>query len=181
MKYTGNKSSDAEIVMDLSKGIITFDYSLNVFGNPYNSNTSCTLQKEYNKLKPSEAFLNPFYDIIALYARFATLPIFQKIIPQYEAQKITLWAMKRLHGLQEQHVIGKQETKTVTFYIHVNLWFEYELEGDYKDKIQKVELRRRFVRKIYKDSSCFKQDGWNVIFIFSESPQHGNIVLRSVN
>lgn len=180
MKYTGNKSSDAEITMDLVKGIIDFDYSLNRFGRARNSNSSCVLQKEFRNISIKELILSIPYNFVAIYATFAMLPLIQKIISQYTAQKIAVWGMKRLRGLQEQQAIGKQETKSVSFFIPINLWFEYELDGDYSDKIHKIELRRRFIKRIYWYGSCFRQQGWNVIFTFLEPPQYGYVVLKSV-
>jgi len=179
MKYTGNKSSDAEITMNLVKGTIDFDYSLNKFGKAGNSNSSCILQKEFRKISLIELILAIPYAYAANFAAMLSLPELQKIIPQYTAQKIALWGYKRLHGLQEQQSIGKQETKSVSFFIPINLWFEYELDGDYSNKIHKIELQRRFIRRIYWYGSCFKQQGWNVIFTFLEPPQYGYVVLRS--
>ncbi len=178
MKYTGNKSSDAEI--DLVKGTVNFDYSLNRFEWSGNSNSSCILQKEKRKISIIESLLAVPYVYIAIFASMAMIPIVQKFISQYTSQKIALWGMKYLHGLQEQQIIGKQETKNVSFFISKNLWFEYELDGDYSNKIHKIELRRRFIKRIYWFGSCFKQQGWNVIFTFIEPPQYGNVVLRSV-
>lgn len=179
MEYVGNRHADAEIVINLDKGIVSFDYSLNKFGRSTASNNTCTLQKETSKIK---SLVNPLFFYPALFSCLATHPAIIKLIPQYQStlQKISLWGCKHLSGLQEQQIIGKQLLNNICFYITKNLWFEYELDGDYKDKIKKIELRRRFVKKVYWYGSYFQQLGWNVIFTFQEPPQHGYAILRSV-
>jgi len=180
--YKALKSIDAEIILDLERGKAIFDYSLNKYASPLDSNHSCYLSKErineswiWIKIKSILSFIYIFCisDFVAGFVNY-----FPKY--QYTHQKLLKLTNLNVCGMIEEAEYGEQKTNKIKFHINNNIWFDYTLEGDYKDQIKKVSLLRHFVRKSFGRFIKHRQDGWDVIFEFKEPPKHGNVVLRSI-
>ena len=76
-------------------------------------------------------------------------------------------------GFNEETKRGELETNVLFFNIPNNLYFEYELLGDYSHEIKNIKLERRFVKVLTPVKEKIKQDGWCIIFNFTNPPKHG--------
>jgi hypothetical protein len=98
----------------------------------------------------------------------------------YKYQQLLKYGMANTHGLFEQKKFGQLFEPTFSFGIKNNIWFEYELDGEYQDKIKTISLKRNFITKImFGKYPKVQQSGWNVIFEFDGIPQSGSCILRS--
>lgn len=176
--YKGLKSTDAEIILDLEKGKAFFDYSLNKFSWVHASNDSCKLSQCGKKdIKISDILFSIYSPVVA-----AVLEPIIVHYPKYQYwwQKFLKKMFLNLKGMQIQTSVGKlKDTKTI-FYINNNIWFEYEMDGEYKENIKKISLLRHFIIKQKHGVTTHIQNGWDVVFEFKEEPQSGYCVLRSV-
>jgi hypothetical protein len=192
MLYHGDKSLDAEITMDLKTGEITMDYSLNKIASPYNSNTSAILKDEYRDLQRKNRFVEtvkkvPLTILYGCYMIF-TVPIVTFVLSkglvknhqyQIEHQHFMKWIfMNTLHSYQEIRE-GPLESSKLTVGIPNNLWMEYHLDGEYKDKIKSIELKRHFItRKKFGVYTQIVQRGWDLIFTFDGIPASGKCIIE---
>ena len=186
-KYTGSQSLDAEIEMNFLDGTIKMDYSLNKYGDPADSNNSVILSGNSKKSDIYFFLMNVFvgflifFNILLDVVYLFFTKVLYKIDKEYQffGQKLLKFKYYILNGIIEEIVIGRQETNKIIFSIRNNIFIDYEFDGDYKDKIKKVSLIRRFVKKIHPFGIVLhQQSGWNVIFEFISPPQHGHCILR---
>lgn len=175
--YNGLQHTDAEIVLDLEKGKVFFDYSFNQYGHFYDSQY-CVLSTS-GKLKVN--VLDIVGVIFAQFVIIAGLFLHSEISSkyQYSWQKFLKWYEMHLKGIEVQTIIGKQSLKQIIFHIQNNIWFNYELDGDYKKSIQKISLMRHFTIIEKNGRTSHAQKGWDVIFDFKSPPQDGHLILKS--
>lgn len=192
-EYIGERSHDAEIVVDFFKKSVTMDYTLNKRGSPHNSNSSVVLS---DKLR-SMAFTRQIYEGTRSGFIFfgVTIPVLlvmpvmtslteHKIITSgkihYLYQQILKYGIVNTRGLVEQSKEGALFQPNVSFKINNNMWFEYELDGEYQDKIKTISLKRNFIKiLVFGKYPKVQQSGWNVIFEFNGIPQSGSCIVRS--
>lgn len=186
--YIGKKSLDAEILIDFPKGVINMNYVLNRFqSDELDSNTSYfTLEgdDEYNKKVKNTYFsISEIIKYRLLKYRFLLLlfllrfPKIKKRI-QFDSQKTTEEYYRQSNGVSEYKKEGRLNTTEFLYHLNNNIWFEYELSGDYEKNIQTIELKRRMVKNTYKSETFHSQDGWNLIFTFSTPPNDGSCIIR---
>jgi hypothetical protein len=186
-RYAGVKALDAEIILNLVEGTVTMDYSLNKLGNPLQSNFGAVLESEWKSqslltrllyiLRVTGLLLiHPFFAFVIVLFTFLTE---RKLITnpkwQYNYQRFYAWIDSNIDGKWEQSQTGALKDTRLTFPIWSNLFLEYELTGDYKDKIKSISLLRNFQTHWRFDK--FKeitQKGWNVVFEFTDPPQSGS-------
>lgn len=192
--YAGNKSLDAEIVMDFVTGDITMDYSLNKMGSSYSSNRSAILNSEWRelplKIRLKYAAIVTFLSsmgvlVVGLYTLiFITLSnvgVIKDPKTQYEHQELMRKFYSYLAGTYEQYYEGKLSDSVLTFVVPNNLWIKYELTDEYLKKIKSISLLRNFLKhKRFGISSELKQDGWKMVFEFIEPPSSGSCTIKYV-
>jgi hypothetical protein len=186
--YAGTKSLDAEIILNFIEGSVMMDYTLNKLGSCFESNTSVTVESEF-KTKPIT--LKLIY-LIWLSVLLLASPLVafgmmimgflgnHKIITnpkiQYYYQTYLKFFYSNLQGTDEQSHNGKLYENKIKFTIPNNLWIEYELTGEYQNKIKSISLLRNIVnRKHFGKFHKKIQRGWNVVFEFIEPPQNGSV------
>jgi len=193
-RYSADRALDAEITVDFTKGEFTSDFSLNKSCNKYNSNTGSVLHKEI-KVSYARTVLLVCWHIFIMPFLLAFISLFHLIITKYsetpllrkhhdfvfKEQKLLKWCMLQKYGSSEYIQFGKQDTNKITYTIPANLWFQYELDGEYRQKIKTLQLLRNFVKKVNGFKTEFRQAGWNVILTFTEPPQNGYMILRYLN
>jgi hypothetical protein len=191
-EYSGAKSLDAEITLDFLKKNITMDYTLNEFGNPHNSNTSTIIHDAFQELpfrmKLAESLVSGATLLcgspLLLLSPFHTFCVEHKIITNpvyhYKYQQVLKYIMIHTRWMAEQSKSGELLEPILTFNLQNNIWFEYELDGEYQDKIKTISLKRRFIKKyLFGKYPREQQVGWSVIFEFTEIPKSGSCILRS--
>ena len=186
-RYAGVKALDAEIILNLIEGTVTMDYSLNKYGNPSESNHSISFNSEWKT--------QPFY-IKYLYILWITFLLFCRIgwsfvvniftllanrgyikNPQwqYNYQRFYAWIDSSLTGKWELSKTGALKETTLVLGSINNMLIEYELTGEYKDKIKSVSLLRNFQNHLkFNKFKEVHQNGWNVVFEFTDPPQSGS-------
>jgi len=191
-EYAGTKSLDAEIVLDFIKKNVTMDYTLNKFGSPHNSNYSVTLNNTFRNLPFFQKIIQSSTSVGIMV--LLTIPIVF-VMPimtfcternwitnpkiQYNYQKILKYSMLSTRGMYEQVKDGELPEPMLMFCISNNMWFEYELSGEYQDKIKSVSLKRKFITHyVFGTYPKQQQHGWNVIFEFTDIPKSGSCILR---
>lgn len=193
-EYVGNRSLDAEITLDLSKGVVNMDYSLNKHQSGLDSNTSACIDdyiwNEFpalEKLKYSIPNFLFFCIIIIPFEIFQIVFVMEQKIgmvgktAQYEYQKILKWYYTKLWGIWTQTKSGELNDKKLSFTIPNNLWIEYYMTEDYQRYVMSVSLVRNFVDYLRGGLFlCRKQRGWNVVFNFSEPPKNGLCSIKYV-
>lgn len=189
-KYGGVKSLDAEVCIDFTSNDIVMDYSSNKYANRHNSNTSGVLLP-YNKnfTYYLETFKNilmviPAYALIIIPLAHMSTLVEKGLVTnkkyQYMYQNYLKWLRMNFTGYGEQSSHGDLQGKILKFRIPNNIYMEYELEGDYKDKISKISLKRHWVTFYkYGKFKSITQNGWDVIFEFNSIPTHGSCILKS--
>ena len=194
-QYAGNKSLDAEISIDLEKGKIQMDYSLTHLQDPDDSNRSAKLTSKWWGVRESKkVFLKrflvamgmelfiPFLAIYcAFFSRLSRKGYLKDPKYQYNHQDFLRKFFTKKEGVWELSHSGPLFEPKVVFWIPGNIWVEYQLEGEYQEKIQTISLVRNFVKfkkfGLY-DEVC--QNGWLVIFKFSGLPQNGSCLIKYV-
>lgn len=192
-EYIGVKSLDAEITLDFINHNVVMDYSLNKFGRHSNSNTSTIFNDVFKELSYEkrlyETLIYLIKGIFLLLTTFVTVTISDLIYYQIATsskihsiyQKFMVYKYVNLYGIFEQSKFGKLNEPGLIFHIPSNLWFEYNLDGDYKNKIKSISLKRCFcIHYKFGKYKRQKQDGWNVIFEFTDIPQDGSCILRYI-
>jgi hypothetical protein len=186
--YSGNKSLDAEIQLNFEDETIVMDYSLNKFGSPYSSNNTMTLDDEFT----SKPFLIQLkYVLLSIFAHIISIPVFsfmpimatiteyypwkrENSTLQYKVQNVYKWVLLNRSGTFTQSRSGVLNGDTIIFNMPSNLWFEYELTGDYEQNIKSITLTRNFIPHArFGIFACVKQRGWNVTFKFTSPPRNG--------
>lgn len=186
--YAGTKSFDAEIILNFIEGSVTMDYTLNKYGNFFESNTSTVLESEFKSKSVSVKLIYLLWNFILLLANPLVLCGMismgflgnKKIITnpkiQYYWQCYLKFFYSNLNGIDEQSHEGKLYENKLTFTIPNNLWLEYELKGEYQNKIKSISLLRNIVnRKQFGKFHKRMQRGWKVVFEFIEPPQNGSV------
>ncbi len=191
-RYDGNRALDAEIYFDFVNGELTMDYGKNEYGNPYNSQ-ECIIHNEawededYNvkeKFRKRDAWYTFLYNIpVVTGLRFLIGIGLVKDTPDvhYKAQQFMRDRDIFTDGIYTQSVSGSQDKPKVVIVIPRNLWFEYLLNGDYKEQIKHISFTRRFVdHKKYGVYPRKVQEGWDVTFEFHQPPKDGSCVVNYV-
>lgn len=189
--YSGNKSLDAEISLDFNTGEILMDYSLNDKGDPYQSNTSVTIKddlKELPKKDKAKAYLKATGFVCALVAYGFTAHLLTFLLQhgwiknknyQIEHQKILKYLIMNTHGIDQKVFEAPLDTTELKYKLYNNLWFNYQLEGDFQTEIEKIQLKRHFeTTKRFGKFEQIKQHGWDLIFTFKTPPQTGKCVIE---
>lgn len=183
-RYIGNESLDADILIDLIEGKVTMDYSFNQFFNPYN-NHSYSTEDKLSIIKKIEIFFkliwSMYYSLIyfiVMCSHVSILTILRKD-SQYWFQKHQKEIILISEGMK---IIEKTGTSpdTITYQLEKNLWFEYELFGEYKEKIKSISLKRNIITVVWQGITRKRQNGWIVKFKFTSALQDGKLILRYV-
>lgn len=182
--YIGDKSLDAEVSINLVEGKIIMDYSLNQFFNPCD-NYSYSTKKKLPIIKKIEILLKDiwsvYYSLIycfVFYAHIFVLTILRKD-SQYWYQKHQKNLNLIVTGMKIIEKSGAS-SESITYQLDKNLWFEYELFGEYREKIKSISLKRHIITVVWQGISRKKQEGWIVEFKFISAPQDGKLILRYV-
>lgn len=168
------------------------DYTLNQIASPYHSNDSAILKDEYRELTSKNQTIEtlkklPLSLLFGCYM-LCTVPIVTFVLSkglvtnhryQIEHQHFMKWIyMNTLYSYQDIRE-GPLESSKLTIGIPNNLWMEYHLEGEYKDKIAAIELKRHFMtRKKYGLYLQVVQRGWDLIFTFDGIPSSGKCIIE---
>lgn len=121
--------------------------------------------------------LRVYYELIIVGFLYRKVPALRHVL-QYLNRDLNISYTKIHLGIMEYIFECQHNSNTLLYHLPQNLWFEYELEGDYRDKVKTIELRRRFVKIIYDFGVYDQQDGWNLIFKFKGIPMHGKCIIR---
>lgn len=194
-RYSGVRALDAEIVLDFVEGIVTMDYSLNKLGSPHLSNNSVVITSEWKSLPFLERIKYALWraglaftsvvGVIPVYMVCFTLLVEHGIIIDPKKHQwhheFLKYYFQNLKGVWEQSRCGDLKDTTLEFRIPYNLWFEYELEGEYRDKIESISLLRNIVRQwVCGKFLQTRQDGWKIVFKFGSVPSTGSCIVRSI-
>jgi len=191
-RYAGVESLDAEIILDLIKGEVTMDYTLNRFGRPLDSNHSVTVNSQWRTFPWRTRLKYAFLDVVVLsfgaISLILIIPLAStlfnlKIITSekmhYDYQNFLNWYFSHKYGVFEISQEGPLNSNKLVFLIPTNIGWEYELSGEYKEKIKTISFLRNFIKhKRYGISPELKQDGWQVLFEFIEPPQSGSCLVK---
>jgi hypothetical protein len=191
-EYSGAKSLDAEITLDFLKKNLVMDYTLNQFGNPHDSNTSTILNDTFRILpwsvRLAEALVStctmfiaiPVLAVSPIHTFCTEYGLITNPMIHYKYQQLLKYTMIHTRWMAEQSKDGELFEPRLLFNLQNNIWFEYELDGEYQDKIKTISLKRRFM-KFYRFGKYPREQqvGWSVIFEFTEIPKSGSCILRS--
>lgn len=188
-KYVGGKSLDAEITLDFEKDEIQMDYSLNPLSSPYSSNTSCVLKgdRNFRRLGPINCVKKLFVFVFFVAYNTITTPIMAFLTErgfiknknyQVEHQRILKEIYTIVWGRSQLIFDTAQIERTIRIPLRTNIWCDYKMEGDYKDQIRKISLKRRFTNQIYFGKSATQQIGWELIFEFRQPPKNGSLIVE---
>jgi hypothetical protein len=191
-EYAGVKALDAEITLDFDTKKVTMDYSLNKFGSPYSSNTTTVLHSTFKHLPLRKKLMEharcagycfltlPVLACSPIHTFLSTHNIVNNAWFDYNYQKLLKHVVVATEGISEQSKSGELFEPMLVFSMPNNLWFEYELDGEYQDKIKSISLKRKFItRYTYGKYPHQRQVGWNVIVEFTDIPKSGSCILRS--
>ena len=189
--YEGSKSLDAEITIDLVEGEVTMDYSLNKHGCVFDSNTSVVLESEWRKRRTLPiAIKRALFWYIVFPAKFA-MPFIQtgytflhsigfKKEWQYKYQNFLKWMYSNEY-IHEKVVSGEIRSQSITFWMEKNIWMEYTLSEEYSEKIKYIYLLRHFeTGYLFGKYREVRQNGWDLVFSFTEPPKRGSCKVRHV-
>jgi hypothetical protein len=191
MQYFGNRGLDAEIVLDLEKNKISFDYSSLCKGNLYSSNNSTFLKDEFDntKLKIFYLFWKSLLDssgfVMAIYVFYFTWLSYHGYIKdksaQFEHQALLAYYFSSLYGIVTKKHSGEIKEKTHIFEIPTNVFIEYFLDGEYKEQIKSISLKRNYVNITqFSRFEQIRQQGWILIFEFKQSPKNGSCTVKYI-
>jgi hypothetical protein len=169
------------------------DYTLNKFGNPYSSNDSTVLESEFRAASKKLKIVYGIWLIILIMAAVPVELIMSLITTlthcgliknpkfQYYWQIYLKFFFSNLSGIDEQSHKGRLLENNLIFKIPTNLWLEYRIDGEYRDKIKSISLLRNFVnRKLFGRFHKKVQRGWKVVFEFTDPPQNGSVTITYV-
>ena len=187
--YAGAKAMDAEIHLNLIEREIQMDYSLNKYGSIFDSNRSVVLDSEFRNSAFGEKLAYVIIDMaltLSAIPVFCLMPVFTILNKhqitgpkvQYRWQQFLKWYFSTLKGITVQTKSGELNDSKLAFFIPSNIWVEYNLEGDYQRNVRSISLVRNIIeRKRYGRFVERRQDGWKVLFEFTEPPKQGCCVL----
>lgn len=190
--YSGDKSLDAEIYLNLITGELTMDYSMNKYGTPYNSNDlvlTNDLRNMPRNLRLKRIATNLLFTTFMIMYGMTTavltfLTAHGKVKNknyQIEHQKLMKYVSERCFGIVTYEIEAPIRELVVTVPLRRNLWVGYNLNGECRDKIKSIALKRRIVTHIlegkYRRES---QSGWNLILEFTDYPQTGKCIIEYV-
>jgi len=194
-EYIGSHHLDAEIHIDFSDRNITMDYSKNEDNDSFSlgSNNGVVYDNKWLLIPYKERliqatkfvmvmlFISPV--IFPFYVLFGTLFLNSRFgsHPQlhYLDQRIKKWVYLNMTGLYE--VIRKVDDSRIVIPVPNNLWIEYEISDAAAEKITGVHLMRRFLNYYrYGMSHEIRQDGWEMIFEFSEVPPDSYVSVKYI-
>lgn len=190
--YSGDKSLDAEIYLNLITGELTMDYSMNKYGTPYNSNElelKNDLRTMPRVLRLKRVATNIIFGIFMIMYGFTAavltyLTTHGKVKNknyQVEHQKLMKYVSERCFGIVRYQLDAPIRELVVTVPLRRNLWVGYTLEGECRDKIKSIALKRRIVTHILEGKYHRQsQSGWNLIFEFTDYPQTGKCIIDYV-
>lgn len=193
-QYSGNRSLDAEIVLDFQSGNLIMDYSKNHLADPRDSSCSAFLDKGELRTAPLKtqlvwAAISAYFGMLivipyTLYIKYFTFwATFHGVSAQgqYDHQELIRYVNFIFRGTAEASKTGCLWDHEVVFNIPNNIWWEYELEGEYQEKIASIALVRNFITYYrFGRFKSIRQNGWKVIFRFKELPQSGSCVIRYI-
>jgi hypothetical protein len=193
--YAGDRALDAEILLDLAEGKnLTIDYTLNRYQSGMNSNRAVIENHEWKNTSKKEKFKHsmvaagtgclivPLLFLMPLITALVNMGVLNNKNIHYKYQNLLKRITTATGGIWEESCCGEAHQKTITFTIPSNMWFEYELEGDYQTKIKKISLKRNIIKfRMFGKFLQRKQKGWNVIFEFIELPTNGSCTIRYVS
>jgi hypothetical protein len=193
--YAGTKSLDAEITLNFENKELLMDYSLNSSGDPYSSNNTVIINDEFENLPRWEQRKQNLFGILKIWG---IIPILLVIMPtvtfltenkwfksperHYKYQKFLKYLLSNTTGVYEQKKSGELGGSVVEFIMPNNVWFEYQLEGEYQEKIKNISLKRNLITHLkFGKYRRQKQKGWKVIFEFASPPTNGFVkILHTV-
>ena len=194
MKYFGTKSLDAEIYLDLVQGEIRMDYSSNAFFSNYESSHSTKKGDgtwwELPRLKrvlleflisPAQLCMGIIIMIIMPTTVFLTKHNLFPASWHYPYQNFLKWSYKTYVGVYQESFEGELSGTVLQCPIKHNIWFGYELAGDYEKYITNISFERRLMEfKKFNEHSITVQDGWVLTFEFSQPPKTGSCKIEYV-
>lgn len=186
-RYGGTKALDAEMKIDLIKKTILLDYSdystVGVLSSEWEKTTHRVKQK-YLLWVLAISFMR-FFGIFGMYIMYFTILVNLGIIRSADAhfdhQNLLKYVYTFIYGTIEKTTSGELKESQLVVYLPANVYFEYVLEGEYKEKIQSVSLVRNY--GTWKKFGVFKevrQYGWNLIFDFIDPPKSGSCTVEFV-
>ena len=194
MKYFGTKSLDAEIYLDLVKGEVRMDYSSNAFFNNYESNRS--IKKGDGSWWELPRWKRMFLNYVIPPTHLCLACIMMCIMPttvfltkhnlfpaawHYPYQNFLKWSYRTYVGVYQEGFEGEMSGTVLQCPIAHNIWFNYELEGDYEKYITNISFERRLMEfKKFNEYSITVQDGWVLTFEFSQPPKTGSCKVEYV-
>ncbi|MDD3967144.1 MAG: hypothetical protein PHP63_08885, partial [Candidatus Marinimicrobia bacterium] len=173
-QYTGTKSLDAEFELDFKTRTILFDYSKNNLAGFGDSNHSALLPGSTwlnlplkTRIKPAAAdtFVRMFSVFIDL--GVLGLTILSRWFSSNESlhlyyQQMLKWLFIARSGTYVQEISGSIPSKNIKFVLENNIWFSYNLDGDYEKNLERIYFLRRFVKfKRYGQFEEMRQCGWD--------------------
>jgi hypothetical protein len=99
----------------------------------------------------------------------------------YPYQNFLKWGYKTYVGVYEEGFEGEMSGTILQCPILHNIWFGYELAGDYEKYITHISFERKLVDfKKFNTYSITIQDGWVLTFEFSQPPKTGSCKVEYV-
>ena len=180
--------------LDLVKGEIQMDYSLNSVVDPMNTHSSEIRddKNEYfnlprwKKIILSILFLPTILYFIFVSVEAGTITRLSQygLFPsrfQYAQQNFLKNFCKLFRGTYTEEFEGELSGTILQVPVDRNIWFGYELEGDYEKYIINIAFERRIRKfKKYNQYNLFVQDGWVLTFEFSQPPKTGSCKVEYV-
>jgi len=194
-RYGGTKALDAEMKIDLINNTILLDYSTVTGVARGNSNTGIVLSSEWECAPTLTQLKYVLWAMaIALIRVFVVFPLYciyftvlanygviKSADAHFDHQNLLKYVYTFVFGTVEKVTSGELKEPQLVVYTSNNLYFEYVLEGEYKEKIKSVSLVRHY--GAWKRFGVFRevrQYGWNLIFEFSDPPKSGSCIVQCV-
>jgi len=193
-RYGGTKALDAEIKINFSDNSILMDYSTVIGDAVYDSNTSHRLKDDWKQ----QTFLMRLSWIVWIEILRFTHPIFKLYQfyfitlvnrgwitseeAHYDHQMLMRYFYSFLHSTYSETKSGPVVGNELVFRVPTNMFVDYELTGDYKEKISSISIKRRYQRNFrFGRFERIIQDGWDLVFEFVSSPEHGSCIVTSLS
>jgi len=93
----------------------------------------------------------------------------------YDHQRLMKYYNSFTDGTCEKSRSGPLDSKRLAFTVPSNMFLDYWLTGEYKEKVTSIALTRRYLK--FKKFGVFervRQSGWLLTFEFSSPPQEGS-------
>lgn len=170
------------------------DYSKNVFHNPADSNSSTRNDFTntwknlplWKRIPIATLYLSKILFVCAVAIEMSIVtPISHRgWLPHwfhYPYQAFLKWFFITFNGIYTEIYDGDLGSDHIRFQIPQNIWFGYELSGDYEKYITKVSFVRNYRRfKKYNMFDQLVQNGWLIVFEFSQPPKAGSCKVEYV-